>query len=296
MGVERKIEVTSAAWIYKPEQLFQTVGQINQGRSREAQIGVELYPHHPPMGLPGPGRVTLDDIARWREFGNVPIERLHLPFHYGTSEASLYFANTVVRRWNKDWGGKAEAAAIFYITSTVRSWWATKMASELGAGLNVHGHVVQKAEKRGELAKMRGRARYLFVENDSDSTDEEGVLGARDPKKAIATVERNGLDGIIYGVDHDFEYGIDPRESFEEHKDNLAKHLRAIHISGASGDHSLIREDDRKFWDFIYYLRSSCFRNVTLCLDLHPLAMARAFKTSRGEVLYLEGIISKLES
>ena len=96
---ERKVELTSSAWLFNPERLFWIAGQINKTRPPDVQIGVELYPVHYLMGGPfGLGRISDDSIHAWqKEHGPVPIERIHLPFHYNLPSALYnYFAHSGV--------------------------------------------------------------------------------------------------------------------------------------------------------------------------------------------------------
>lgn len=86
---ERRVELTSSAWLFNPERLFWIAGQINKNRPFDAQIGVELYPVHYFMGAPmGPGRISKEKIRTWqKEHGPVPVERIHLSFHYNFPSA-----------------------------------------------------------------------------------------------------------------------------------------------------------------------------------------------------------------
>lgn len=297
MSHERVVELTSAGWIHNPRGLFARVGEINRERINQGKrpVGLELYPGHPPMGLPGPGRVTLDNILHWqKEYGPAPVERIHLPFHYNLSREVIYFLETAFLRPRTDWGGKVREAAIAYVTTNIRSGHATHFAEELGAGLNAHGHTMETAEEKHEVAKVVGNTRYVWVENDSRFPKGQSAE-ASDPSRAMQISERNGFQGIIIGIDHAFQYGDNPEDYFCQMGNKLKNQLRAVHLSASSGNHGLIREDDKRFWDFIDFIKKwDCDESVRFCLDLNPMQMRRLSPEQQLENLRM--VINKLEN
>lgn len=293
---ERRVELTSSAWLFNPERLFWIAGQINKTRSPDARIGVELYPVHYFMGGPfGPGRISSDTIHAWqKEHGPVPVERIHLPFHYNLSSALYnYFGHSVFKEPGtlKD---RAIATAVGYMTTTVQNRFATNLAGDFNAGLNAHVNIIEEAGKRNTMAKVRGNSRYVWVENDLDYPRKkpEQFEAERDPERAFRAVERHGLEGVIYGADHAFRFGADPADKFDEHKEGFDKHLRVIHLSGSEGDHPLIEDTDHKFWDFISFVRERISDEVRFCLDLDPLQMRKLSPDVQLE--YVNNLVLKL--
>lgn len=324
MSGERKIEFTSAQWWGDLGNGFEVLGMINKERPDDAKIPLEIYPvaHRLPISertaaiIPiralrenlwafRDGRVSLKMIRDWqKENGgesNVPVERIHLPFHYNIPTAlKNFFWNSMIPlakpyepgdpydRW-------AIAAPVSYMTMTVANRFATRLAGELNAGLNGHVYIVEQAEKRGTLLKIIGNARYLRVENDLDypRNRPEQVRAERDPQRAIDAVKRNGLDGVILGIDHAYRAGQDPREGLDVFDGEDKKYLKTLHLSGSKTDHGLIQEDDWEFWDFLHYAKEKISDDVTFCLDLSPKEMQHL--TYHQQVDYLKKLIKRLE-
>ncbi len=169
------------------------------------------------------------------------------------------------------------------------------MAGNLGAGLNAHVNIIEEAGKRGTLAKIRGDAKYIWVENDLDYPRKkpEQVEAERDPRRALKVVKQFGLEGVIMGVDHAYRAGVDPYRDFIELEDEFKKHLRTLHLSGTKGDHGLILADDDEFWDFMNFVKGKISSDVRFCLDLNPFEMGK--KTRDEQVDYVRGLIKELE-
>lgn len=115
----------------------------------------------------------------------------------------------------------------------------------------------------------------------------------RDPQRAFSAVEKYGLEGVIYGADHAFRFGTDPAEKFEQHQEGFDRHLRVIHLSGSGGDHPLIEDSDKKFWDFVDFTRGRIADDVRFCLDLDPLQMRKL--SADAQLDYISGLVQRLE-
>jgi len=301
--MERRVELTSGAWIQKPEQLFWITGQINKDRPNSEQIGVELYPVNYLGGVPiGPGRIKAESVREWqREYGNVPIERIHLPFHWSITSASKRFITSFFREQGtlKDrWTAMKVAVA----TGTLMNRYALGLANDLDAGANAHTFIIEQAEKARKIDLIKDSTRYVWVENDLDygRKKDEDIAKARNPLRAVGAVERNGLEGVIMGIDHAYGYGVDPREDFENPEvfSKLTKHLKCLHLAGDSADHEaghgLIREDDKDFWGFVDYIKEKTFdNNLVFCLDLNPFEMRHL--TSAQQLDYIKRLVANLE-
>lgn len=287
---ERQIEITSSGWLFKPEQLFWLVGHLNNHHHDHPPIGVELYPVHYFNGWPmGPGRIDAKRIREWQNrFGNVPIERIHLPFHYSLPLALKNYFYTSIFQEPGTFKNRVVASGVAYMTTTVQNMLATRLAENFNAGLNAHVHIIEEAAKRHELTKIRGQAKYVWVENDTDYPRINPVQQQRqrDPLRAIRAVRYNGLDGIILGIDHDFWHGYDPMAIFEKYSANLKGHLRAVHLAGSTGHHGLISHQDRQFWDFIRYIKKANWPDVRFCLDLNPFEVQRLNPVEQLELVY----------
>ncbi len=308
MNQERKVELTSSGWLFNPERLFWIAGQINKERPLDAQVRVELYPTHYFMGWPlGPGRIDKDRILSWqKEHGSVPIERIHLPFHWSWSQAiENFFYNSLIpssSRYEPGTGkNRVIAMGIGWMMTTVQNKFATRLAGEFGAGLNSHVHIIEEASKKDKLTEIKGNARYIWVENDLDypRSKPEQLRAERDPKRAIRAVEKYGLEGVILGVDHDFLYGLDSLEHFEQNLTELKKHLRSIHLAGSEGYRTLIPVDngeilDQKVNDVVDYVKQHFESTVNFCVDLNPFEMR--YLTQAQQLDYIKELVRTLES
>ncbi len=298
------MELTSSGWLFDPERLFWIAGQINKDRPQSAKIGLELYPVHYFNGLPmGPGRIDGRRIDIWKkEYGDSPIERIHLPFHWDlpTAFKNFFWTSLVPLAKPYEPGTPKDrfiAAGLAAMTTTVQNRFALNLAKKYDAGLNAHVHVVEESAKRGKVKMLTDDTRYVWVENELDYPRErrDQVMAERDPVRAIRAVEQHGLEGVILGVDHDFLYKFNPVETLDGNYDGLKKHLRSVHISGSEGHHGLVSEEDRDFWEVVEYVRGHNFdNNVRFCLDLNPFEMRHL---TRDEQLdYISGLVEKLEA
>jgi hypothetical protein len=294
---ERRVEMTSGANLFNPEAAFSVVGRINRERPEDAQIGLELYPVHYFNGASlGPGRISIDRIRSWeRAYGPVPVERIHMPFHYNYRTAiKNYFRSFVKERGT--FRDRIVASGVAWMTTVSTNNFARELAEEFDAGLNAHANIVEEAAKRGKIAEMRGDSRYVWVENDLDypRKREDQARAARDPQRAIDAVENNGLEGVILGVDHYLSYGGDPVGDISEHEEGLKKYLKAIHLSGSGGEHSLIDPRDDNFWELVRFMKEK-FDDAILCLDMNPIEMQRVFPTVDQQTEYIKGLVERLE-
>lgn len=300
---ERKVELTSAAWITDPERLFWIAGSLNKERPQSEQLAVELYPVHYLGGIPlGPGRILADKVKEWKqEHGEVQIERIHLPFHWSVSSATKRFLTSFFQQQGtlKDrWTAMKVGVAI----GTVQNRYAMKLAGELDSGFNAHVSIIEEAQKRGKIDELKANSRYIWVENDLDYPRKNpgDIQKARDPVRAVSAVEGNGLDGVILGIDHAYNFGIDPKEDFEKTgvSDMLKKNLRCLHLAGSTSfgeaGHGLIREDDKDFWALVNVVKGRDFdHDIVFCLDLNPFEMKHL--TQSEQLDYIKRTVKKLE-
>ncbi len=324
MNAERRVEVTSSGFFFDPEPLFYLTGEINRTRPRDAQIGLELYsvvktlpPFHKipylknrrfvrehGIAFERDGRISLDKIHNWwKEYGHgeeMPVKRIHLPFHYSIPSglrnyfwySMVPFAKPYEPGNRKD---RAIASAVAWMTMTAMNGFATGLATELGAEQNVHVNIVEEAAKRGNLIEVLAGNRTL-TENAADYTREdfEENEAQINPERAFVAVRKYFLQGVIYGADHEYRSGKDPRILFDRHRKGFDKYLRVIHLSGSQGDHGLITDEDHEFWSFIDHIKDKISNDVIFCLDLDPFQMDHLTKAQ--QVDYIRNLVKKLES
>ncbi|OGD84621.1 hypothetical protein A2165_02285 [Candidatus Curtissbacteria bacterium RBG_13_40_7] len=305
MSAERRVEVTSSGWLFDPERLFWIVGQINKERPARAQVALELYPTiHNPFWQRNQtdSRVSLDRIKRWQnEHGPVPIERIHLPFHYDILSALQRFFIHSVFKEPGTLRNRAIAMGAAWMTWVASNEFAQNLAGELSGlqgsrvGLSAHVYLVEKAGPKG-IKKLQGRADYVLVENDLDypRSNPEQLMAERDPQRAIRAVESYGLEGIILGVDHDFLNKLDPVETFEQNLDGLRRHLKVTHLAGSEGFRGKDLLKDPEFWRVVDYIsKKRDFDSVKFCLDLNPIEMQGL--TNAEQLDYISALVRELE-
>lgn len=298
MSAERKVEVSSSFALFKPERLFWILGNINKSRYPDDQVAAEVYPVHYCYGVPlGPGLVTSRKIWGWqKDYGPVPIERFHLPFHWSVPSALYNYFYYSIFVEPGPFVDRAIASGLAAMTTTVQNKFAIKLAGEFGAGLTTHVNIAEEAGKRNKVQWLRGGSEYIWVENDVDYPRKrpEHILRERDPQRAIRAVEDYRLDGVIIGVDHDFYLGIDPLQTLTEKSTAFSKHLRAVHLSGSKGHHGIISEDDHDFWRVVDFIkREDSFDNVRFCVDLSPFALRHL--TPDQQLDYIKDLVTRLE-
>ena len=319
MNAERNIELTTSAWWGNTEETFHIASEVDKLFPDNSKLRLEVYPvaHRLPMNekiamrLPifrtivhdgngfafRDGRVSVEKLKEWQLQYDVQVERVHLPFHYSIPSASY---NYIVQSTVDEPGTLKDrfiATAVGMMTMTAMNNFAQKLVGEFeGAGLNSHRNIVEEAKKRNKLAKIKGKAAYLWIENDLDYPRKEpdDIKNEGDPGKVIDLIEDDpeNLDGLIYGVDHAFRAGVDPKEDFNTYRDQFKKHLRTLHLSGSRRDHGLIENDDHAFWDFMHFVREKISDDVRFCLDLNPAEMDR--KTPSEQVDYFRNLVKKL--
>lgn len=305
MNTERKVEVTSSGWFFDPERAFWIIGQINKARPPDAQIALELYPTiHNPFWQRNQtdSRVSLDRIKRWQdEYGSVPIERIHLPFHYDIPSAFQRFFIHSVFKEPGTWANRKIAMGVAWMTWVASNGFAQNLAGELSGlqgrrvGLNAHVYLVEKAGPKG-ISKLQGRADYILVENDLDypRIRLNQLMAERDPQRAIRAIETYGLEGLILGVDHDFLNKLDPIKTFERNQDGLKRHLKVIHLAGSKGFRGEDLRKDPDFWRVVNYVSETRdFDAVRFCLDLNPFEMRGL--TNDEQLDYISNLVSQLE-
>ena len=232
---------------------------------------------------------------------SVEVERIHLPFHWGIASATHRFLRSFVKEpgtLGDRWIAMRAAAG----TGTVENQFALKLAKQLDAGLNAHAYIVESAEKRGKIDHLKQNSRYIWVENDLDYPRKykKDIALARDPQRAVDASERNGLQGIILGLDHTYGYELNPFDDFADHKlrTQLQNSMRSVHLAGSQGNkdesgHGLVDLEDRAFWEFIDYLKGLEFAEpLRFCLDITPYAMRKM--TQSQQLDYMKQLVKKL--
>lgn len=328
MSAERKIEATTSAWLGNPEQAFYVLGEVNKELHPDNWVGLEIYPvaHKSPISertaerLPllnrlvnagygfafRDGRVSSEELDMWRTQYKVPIERIHLPFHYSIPTGAYNYVIHSVFKERGTLKDRGIATVVAYMMMTAMNNVATRLAEDFDAGLNAHVNIIEEAQKRGKVNKIVGEARYVRVENDVDYPRKkfEHFQRERDIERALDAVEAIELDdsdGLIYGLDHAYRAMLnpenrdkfDPRDDFSKSNARFHKYLRNIHLAGSKGDHGLIQPDDGEFWGFMAFARDNISDNVAFCLDLDPVGMDAM--TTDEQVDYMKVTVKKLK-
>jgi len=266
--MERKVEISSAPFLFGQEQAFQVIGSINESRPSDKKIALELYP-----GIHWPSVVTKEKIALWRQrHGEVPITRVHLPFSYDLQSAWRSYRRTRMVPSERILIGPL----LLYLMGTVSNMVALEIAKAEGAEVNMHVSVAEQANKLGALVKIRESACGVYVENEGSfsSSDPIQIRKDRSPVRSLRAVKANKLDGVIYGADHSFNYGIDPVEELLEFPNEYKQMIRSIHIAGAR-HHGLLSGNDPNVRRLLEYTDQNLPPKTSFCVDMSPFVIRR---------------------
>lgn len=277
-------EVTTSAWLKRPEEVFAIVDELNKGIPKEQRHGIEIYP----MYFPLPGiteRITPEKVAKWlKRYPNAQVDRVHLNFNYDWQELFWRaFGNS-----KESLGRRYKRVADMVGTGPATNNNGLHLARELTyiqdrpVGVNVHSNVLAGFVKERRLGELReGGVSPVLVENEhpfnSPRLTPEQISNPLVIKEEM--VKRYNLDGMLLGIDHLATEGRDPFPILEQ----TADVVRAVHV--ADRMHRVLDFEDpqtRKLFDGLSKIR---FSNPLSCAidysvsSLHGMTKAQRFDT-----------------
>jgi len=296
----KKLELTTSGWLFDPERAFALADKLNSETPlKKDWVSIEIYPTVNPkllelakkLGIPVVGKNTPPKITPefvrelQKTYPRTEVSRVHLEFSFDWFET--YFHRPTIGE-NLTPPTEAIKQRIFqlawiFLFGPATSRRGIRLAEELGVGINAHPNVLEGFAKRGEIEDIKNKVAFVLAETERPYNSphlqrlkKQGISSrqfASDPeivKKEI--VEKYGLDGLLLGVDHLIQLGMDPVEKLEK----TADAVRAIHLAGGqgAGAHELISQGDPKVVEFLEAAARQTFKGeVSAALDLNPVLM-----------------------
>lgn len=282
----QSIQSTHAAYIFNPEQFFSVLHDINTyykddpkkrlagelyvPRKHAVLEGVQSLASKLGLKLPVAVGMTPDRIRRWQKvYPEAEIERVHVEFWTTNLEKMMRMTEIPPSKWPNFIG-----MGVFF--GPAEAGYGVSLARELGLGINIHGNNIDTLASMGKLPKKGGGLKYVWGENGmADSSPVSflynGDSGLTHPDKVIDQVEKYGMDGFLYGADHERDLKRKPSDNLTP---RVLKHLRAIHI--AEHNHGEVRRGNKVYEEFIRTLaRSEHPHEVALVFDNNPFRMGK---------------------
>lgn len=312
-GLQGRLGVTTSSWLFTDETkglkgAFAVTNALNNNRAREDWIGIEIYPTDPRVidvlkKVPGfkdfiPPHVTPDMVARLHEeYPLTRVDQIHMPFSATGYEANLH-RPTVGENFRPVKDGVKQRVfqgAWMFMFRPALDEKSVNLAEELGVGINAHVNVIEAMAQKGNLEDAKKRLSFIQAENERPY---RSPYGNRLKKAGISSqqlmsdpvvikehvVQKYGLDGLLFGVDHAFQVGFDPVGVLGKVSDVMAR----VHIAGGegAGGHQLISSEDPAVSRFFNEASTMRFDHaVSVAFDGNPLEFRKmSFEEQVGKL------------
>ncbi|MCL4367490.1 hypothetical protein M1563_04975 [Patescibacteria group bacterium] len=311
------IDLTSAGFLHHPRELFEIAHLLNQGKSEEDWIQIELYPTLP--RFPRPVLLALNGVMKpiLRQFGlagmpvgldeqtvrsyqqdypDTKVSRIHLPFFYNGVE----FVDRIRGDQQMNgpikglWTAKNLAAYLMFFGRAVNRA-GVNLAFDLrdqSVGINAHPTIIEGFAKEDKLSEVSNQVAFVLAEADarhpSKLLPEEAVYHSEVIIKRL--VQKYSLDGFLLSLDHELSDGLFNPESLSSPL--VRAYTRAIHF--AKGDYSLIKDGDQEINQALAVIKTTSFdQPVRLALENYPLSLAEL--NLEEKVGYFKNLIAHIK-
>lgn len=298
------VDLTTAGHLFNPEVTFWLANELNRGKPQKEWTQIEVYPtlDRKPLALariiserfglelPIPPGVTEEKIRTWQgKYPNTKVSRVHLPFSYNVYE--LWHRFLVGERENGVKQQVFQLLWIVYFGAAVnrKGIELAKSLSDQEAGIIAHPNVVEGFAKDGKLEGVKRGIAFVLTENERNYSSP--ILRDRraiyDPAVVVKNiVERYALDGLVLGVEHGFQEGLDMEGIIGN--DSVREHTRAMHLAGPH--HDVIAVSGINYKRFLERVAKTPFKHsVRAALDYSPfvflhLSLSEQFELVRDTV------------
>lgn len=308
-GIQR-IGVSSAGWLFNPEQLFKLLDKINEERAQEnkSPLVLELYPTYRPKALNRVAEVTgmvpptvdADYVQKLlKDYPAAEVNNVHLEFNFSRKEEFIRatFGEDFLPIMPKSsplqralMGIKQRAYQVNWMVTMGPAEMkrginlAQDLHSELGeVGLSAHSNVIEGLGNK--IQEIQKKVRHVFAENERPYNlsphmkrlTDQGIRAREaisDPSTILEHIVKHyGLDGLVYGADHDQQMGKNLAEEYSQ----VAQAVRMIHISGSeSGEVHTPKIDDPSIEELLKTAATSEHSGeLVVVLDLNPLLVGK---------------------
>ncbi len=288
-------DVSTASFLFRPEDAFALTNQLNIHLPKEEWVGIEVYPTLKRLSvlhavskrygfvLPTPGGIDADDIERFLEkYPNTKVERVHLPFSYNFRELMSMLTS---KPQEHEFLSRAHHLVWMVYLGRAVNKKGIALADDLGVGVTAHANVVNGFRAQGKLHELKQSGiPYILSETGQPYTMKylrDSRMSAS-PSFAIENVvQPAGIDGILMGVDHGLEKGVDLGSELDSK--SVQDNVWAMHLSGSR--HGLIAAGDRRLASFLQKTAQTSFAHpVRGVIELNPNLIKRFSRDEQLEV------------
>ncbi len=297
------VDVTTAGHLFTPKDTFALTEELNKGKNPDDWAQIEVYPtpEYKPLTfmralskrfgleLPIPPGVTEEQIRSWqREYPHTKVARVHLPFSYNRYE--LFQRATPLIGGERENGLRQTAYQILWMVyfGAATNMKGVKLAQGLadqGVGINAHANVIEGFAKDQNLGQLKDSVAFVLAENERRYKspilkDSESIAN---PIAVIRNiVDKYDLDGLVFGVDHGFEQGMDPTAMLQE--PSIKRSTVAMHL--AQSHHDVLAVGNNEFERFLEQAARTKFDHpVRAALDYNPMVMSKLSGSQQLELV-----------
>jgi hypothetical protein len=284
------IEISSAGYLGKEKEFYWMVNELNKNRSKDDQIGIELFPHFLINYQP-------KIIGLWeKEYSKAKTTRLHLPPNYDLKDHFNSLQGHTLKR---------KTISIFFLGlfGVFKDERALKMAKQQGLEVNIHPSTLGGLIQEEKLDDLKNNVPGVFVENtppdySSWVKDQRMIF---DPSVLKNYVKEYQLKGLVIDTDHlkkswfkktkGYENGFDPIETIGQNKDVLGR----IHLSGQQNEHSLFQKNDLFLNSLLKEVSQMSFNQpLKLVFEFDPKALF--FRKPQKKLEFFQDLIKTVDS
>jgi hypothetical protein len=318
MGIQHAA-VSTAGWLFNPEELFGQLETVNNRRVQEGRplVRIEIYPTIRPRSLERVAEVTgmmpptvdADYIYECRRrFGSVEIANVHLEFNFSRREEIIRTTigenilpplpeGSIVDRFIMGVKQRAYQANWMVTMGVAERRRGVEMAQAIYSGISAHPNVIEGFAQKGELEEIKKSVPHVYAENERPYkhsphlgrlrsmgiSDEAAISDPRIIERHF--VEEYNLDGLVYGADHGLQVGRDIVEEYSE----VSMSVRMIHIAGSNRTdvHTLTGDDNNTLLNNLLKTAATSEHedDLTVVLDLNPLLIRKMSREDQLEAI-----------
>lgn len=311
--------VSTAGWLFNPEELFSQLETVNNRRVQEGVplVRIEIYPTIRPRRLKRVAEVTgvmpptvdADYINECRRrFGSVEITNVHLEFNFSRREEIIRTTigenilpplpeGSIVDRFLMGIKQRAYQANWMVTMGVAERRRGVEMAQAINSGISAHPNVIEGFAQKGELEEIKKSVPHVFAENERPYKysphlgrlrsigigDEEAISDPKIIERQF--VEEYNLDGMVYGADHGLQVGRDIVEEYSE----VSRSVRMIHVAGSNRTdvHTLTGDDNNTHLNNLLKAAATSEHenDLTVVLDLNPLLIRKMSREDQLETI-----------
>ena len=284
------IEISSVGWLLQEKELYQMVNELNKNRSKDDQIGIELFPHR---------LVTCQPkiVGLWEKENRLAkTKRIHLPVTYDSKDYSQALQGCNLKE-------KATSVIFLGLFGVAKNSKAIEMAKIYGLEVNLHPSSLSALFQEGKLDDLKKNTAGVFTEHTAPYNspwvkDQRMIFDPFILKDYIKeyqirglTIDTDHLKKRWFGKTQGYENGFEPVKTIKENEDVTGR----IHLSGQEKEHGLFPKDDPFFNSFIKEVSQMSFNQpLKIVFEFDPRALF-SWKSSK-KLEFFRSLIEVIDS